>query len=260
MYLDTSSLSKKEVKVKAEKRIKVVALTDWHVPFEDKEVIRLEIEFCRQEQPEIIILHELHDFYNLSKFDQDPERVNQLQHELDLVNEYMWKLRKACPKARIILLGSNHLARLKKFLWKVAPALNCLRSLEIEKLLDLKKYGIEFKEYGFTFKKVLFKHGDIVRKFSGYTAKGEWEKEQVSGCSGHTHRLGVYYHTVRGGSYVWVESGCGCRLDAEYLHGGVANWQQGFAVFGFSPNSDHFYATVVPVINKKIYWGSKTYK
>jgi hypothetical protein len=158
------------------------------------------------------------------------------------------------------LLGSNHLARLKKFLWKVAPALNCLRSLEIETLLELKKFNIEFKEYGFTFKNVLFKHGDIVRKFSGYTAKGEWEKEQVSGCSGHTHRLGVYYHTVRGGSYVWVEAGCGCRLDAEYLHGGVANWQQGFAVFGFNPNSDHFYATVVPIINKKIYWGSKTYQ
>jgi hypothetical protein len=69
----------------------------------------------------------------------------------------------------------------------------------------------------------------------------------------------VYYHTVRGGSYVWVEAGCGCRLDAEYLKGGVANWQQGFAVFGFSPTSEHFYATVVPVINKKIYWGEKTY-
>lgn len=241
-------------------KIKVVCLTDWHVPYEDKEVIRLELEFCKQEKPEIIILHELHDFYNLSKFDQDPERVNQLQHELDLVNDYVSKLRKNCPKSRIILLGSNHLNRLKKFLWRVAPALNSLRSLEIEKLLDLKKYNIEYKEYGFTFKKVLFKHGDIVRKFSGYTAKGEFEREQVSGCSGHTHRLGVYYHTVRGGSYVWVESGCGCRLDAEYLHGGVANWQQGFSVFEFNTKSDHFYATVVPVINNKIYYGNKTYK
>ncbi len=242
------------------KRIKVVSLTDWHCPFEDQDVIKLEIEFCRGEQPEIIILHELHDFYNLSKFDQNPDRANRLQDEIDIVNGYMGELRKACPKARIILLGSNHLNRLKKFLWRVAPALNNLRALKLEELLELKKHKIEFKEYGFTYKKVLFKHGDIVRKFSSYTAKGEWEREQVSGCSGHTHRLGVYYHSVRGGNYVWVESGCGCRLDAEYLQGGVANWQQGFAVFGFSSTSEHFYATVVPVIHKKIYWGNKTYQ
>jgi hypothetical protein len=246
--------------MKEEERIKVVCISDLHCPYEDKEVVRLEIEFCRHEQPDIIIFHELHDFYALSKFDKDPERLNELQSEIDLVNSYMAQFRKACPKARMILLGSNHLARLKRFMWREAPALNNLRCLKLEQLLELKTHKIEYFENGFTFKKVLFKHGDIVRKFSGYTAKGEFEREMVSGCSGHTHRLGVYYHTVRGGSYVWVEAGCGCRLDAEYLKGSVANWQQGFSVWGFSKTSEHFYATVVPIIHNKIYWGNKTYK
>ena len=239
------------------KRIRVVCLTDWHVPYEDPKVIELMIDWCRSEQPEIIVMHELHDFYELSKFDKDPERELDLQDEIDRVNGYMRQLRKACPKSRLILVNSNHLNRLKKFLWREAPALNSLRALKLDKLLELSTYQIEYKKY-FEFKGVLFKHGDLVRKFSSYTAKGEFEKENVSGSSGHTHRLGMYFHTVRGGAHVWVECGCGCKLNPEYIDG-VPNWQNGFAVFTFEQKGRHFYPAVVPIINHQIFWGGKTF-
>jgi hypothetical protein len=248
---------KKEGKVKTIKRIKVVSLTDWHVPYEDSKVVELMIDWCRSEQPEIIILHELHDFYELSKFDKNPERQFNLQDEIDLVNTYVKKLRQACPKSRMILLGSNHLDRLRRFLWREAPALNSLRALKLEKLLCLDENQIEYKEH-FMFKGVLFKHGDLVRKFSGYTAKGEFEKENVSGASGHTHRLGIYFHTVRGGAHVWMECGCGCKLTPEYIKG-IPNWQNGFGVFCFEAKGKHFYPTVVPIINHQIFWGQKTF-
>jgi hypothetical protein len=255
------SIKKKGVsKMKVSKlrnKIKVVSLTDWHVPYEDPVVIQLEIDWCEAEQPEIIITHELHDFYELSKFDKDPARTHNLQDEIDKVNEYMAKLRKVCPKSRIILLNSNHLNRLKKYLWRVAPALNSLRSLKIETLLELKKYNIEYKDV-FMFRGVLFKHGDLVRKFSSYTAKGEFEKESVSGSSGHTHRLGAYFHTVRGGAHVWLESGCGCKLNPEYVTG-IPNWQNGFSLFCFEPKGNHFYPTVIPIIDHQIFWGNKTF-
>ena len=244
--------------MKVSKRIKVVSLTDWHVPYEDQKVVNLMIDWCRSEQPEIIVLHEVHDFYELSKFDKDPERQFNLQDEIDKVNIYMATLRKACPKSRIILLNSNHLDRLRRFLWREAPALNSLRALNLEKLLELSKFNIEFKEH-FMFKGVLFKHGDLVRKFSSYTAKGEFEKENVSGSSGHTHRLGLYFHTVRGGAHVWMECGCACKLTPEYISG-IPNWQNGFGLFSFEEKGKHFYPTVIPIINHQLTWGSKTFR
>lgn len=254
--MNRSSLAK-EGKMKSEKRIRVVSLTDFHVPFEDPKVIQLMIDWCASEQPEIIVFHEIHDFYELSKFDKDPERNVDLQDEIDRVNCYMAQFRKACPKARMILLESNHLNRLKKFLWREAPALNCLRILKLEKLLELDKFNIELKRV-FEFKGVLFKHGDLVRKFSAYTAKGEFEKENVSGASGHTHRLGLYFHTVRGGAHVWMECGCGCFLTPEYISG-IPNWQNGFGLFEFELKGKHFYPTVIPIINHQIFWGNKTF-
>ncbi len=240
------------------KRESVVVLTDWHVPFEDSKVIELELAFCRDTQPKIIIFHELHDFYAVSKYDKDPKRQLDLQLEIDVVNRWMDKFRKACPNTRFILLDSNHLNRLKRFLWSQAPALSTLRALDIRQLLELDKYGIEFKDT-FTYKKVLFKHGNIVRKFSSYSARGEFEKEGMSGSSGHTHRLGMYFHRNRGGEYVWVETGCGCNLNAEYIDG-IANWQHGFAVFTFEEEGFYFYPQVVPIVHHKFMWGDKMYE
>jgi hypothetical protein len=240
------------------KKIKVVTLCDWHVPFQDDRVVNLEIKFCEKEQPEIIILHELHDFYEVSRFDKNPERKMNIQDEIDQVNVYLRKLRSSCPKSRMILLMSNHLDRLRKYLWREAPELQCLRSLDLKVLLELDKNKIEFKDI-FIYKKVLFKHGDIIRKFSSYTARGEFDKEGTSGCSGHTHRLGTYFVRLRGGFYVWVDSGCGCQLSADYIEG-IANWQNGFSIFGFDRNSNHFYPTAVPIIDYRIDWGNLTFR
>src|ERR1035437_2451639 len=253
------SLPKKEkvMKPRAHKKERVVVLTDWHVPFEDSAVLELELAFCRDEQPKIIVFYELHDFYAVSKYDKDPNRKFDLQDEIDTVNRWMHRFRVACPKSRFILLDSNHLNRLKRFLWAEAPALESLRALKLPKLLELERFGIEFKET-FVYKKVLFKHGNIVRKYSSYSARSEFEKEGMSGSSGHTHRLGMYFHRLRGGEYVWVETGCGCDLNAEYIEG-IANWQHGFAVFTFEADGSYFYPQVIPIVHRKFMWGHKMY-
>lgn len=242
---------------KENKKEFVVSLNDWHVPHEAGRVVDLEIEFCRYLQPDIIVLHELHDFYAVSKYDKDPSRLANLQEEIDIVNQYLRRLRKYCPNTRLILINSNHLDRLRKYLWSKAPELNSLRALRIEELLELKSLDIEFRE-NFYYKKVLFKHGNVVRKFSGYSARGEFEKEGMSGCSGHTHRLSTYFHRSRGGTYAWLESGCACDLDAEYIEG-VANWQHGFSVFSFDKDTNHFHPTVVPIVNYRLDWGDRTF-
>lgn len=234
----------------------VVRLSDWHVPFHDEDAIEVAFEFCKHLQPKIIVVDELHDFYAISRYDKDPKRKTgeHLQSELDTVNGYLAQLRSICPKARIVMLASNHLDRLKKYLWKKAPELNGLDALRLENLIRLKENKIEYHK-DFVFRNFLFKHGNIVRKHSSYTAKGEFLDEGMSGMTGHTHRLGQYYVTQRGGKYTWVECGCLCITEtAEYING-VPNWQHGVGLVSFKGNSDHFDARPIPIIDYEILFG-----
>ena len=213
-------------------KVRAVTLCDWHVPYESRDAIHAALDFCEDMQPEIVVAHEIHDFYNLSSFDKDPARIDSLQSELDQVIGYLKDLRAACPGARILLLKSNHLDRLKRYLWCNAQALNSLRALEIPTLLNLDRFGIEYMDH-FIYNDFLFKHGNLVSKGAGMTALREMQAEGMSGVSGHTHRLSIVYHRDRATSRVWIESGCLCSLEAEYLDGRVPNWQHGLSVVEF---------------------------
>jgi len=116
--------------------------------------------------------------------------------------------------------------------------------LKIPTLLELDKHKIEYRDT-FTYNGFLFKHGDITRKFSGYTSRGEFERENTSGVSGHTHRLGAYYTTKRSGRYIWVESGCLCSLSPDYIQG-VPDWQHGISLVVFKK---YPFAYPIPIVN-----------
>ena len=237
-------------------RTNIVSLTDWHVPYEDKKALKVAFNFCQTVKPKIIIIHEAHDFYALSKYDKDPTRLNLLQNELDQVSDYLGQLRQACPRSKIILLKSNHLERLRKYIWNNAPAFAGLRSLSIRNLLELEKHKIEFKDH-FVFRNFIFKRGDIIRKNSAYTAKAEFDKENLSGVSGHSHRLGQFFTRRRGGSFTWIESGCLCDLNPHYVNG-VADWQHGLSLVSFKGKSKRFTAYPIPIIDYEIFWEGKT--
>ncbi len=236
--------------------VNIVKLSDWHVPFESVDAIRIAFEFCKHLQPDIIVIDEAHDFYSLSRFDKDPARIeaSNLQNEITRVEEYFKQLRSYCPKSKMYLLESNHLRRLKKFLWRNAPGLNGLKVLKIKNLLNLDKYAIEYVDH-LMYRDFMFKHGDIVRKFSGYTAKGEFDREFVSGMSGHSHRGSVYYVKKRGGFYAWSESGCLCELNPEYVEG-VPDWIHGLGLVTFRGKSKHFFANFLPIVDNELMFGN----
>ncbi len=233
----------------------VVSLTDWHVPHEDERAVNCALNFCKAIQPDVIVMHEVHDFYDLSRFNQDPARKDTLQDELDGATKYLRRLRKFCPDSRLIMLESNHLDRLRRFLWTEGRPLSSLRALKLESLLELPELDIELREV-WHHKGVLFKHGNIVRRHSAYTAKGEFDKEGCAGVTGHTHRLGAFYTRKRGGSYVWIESGCLCDLDPEYISG-VADWQHGLTLVNFERNGSQYFAEPVPIINGQLIYGGR---
>lgn len=209
--------------------------------------------------PNIIVLDEVIDFYSLSKFDKDPRRELNLQHEIEQTKEILGNIRKTFPKAEIKMVESNHDLRLQKFLYRNSKPFYYLDVLSVYSLLELGKFRITYLK-DFVFRGVLFKHGDMVRKDSSQTAKAQQIKEGMSGASGHSHRLGQFFKTVRGGSYVWLEGGCMCiTQDVEYIEG-TADWQNGFCGFTFEDGKSRFYPFVVPIIDGKAVYGKKVYQ
>jgi predicted phosphodiesterase len=164
---------------------KFIVLSDIHFPYQDDKAIKAVYKFLEQHPVDTIILNgDILDFYDVSSFDKDPSRINSLQKEIDMANKFFSQLRKR-HSGRIIFIGGNHDAdRLERYL-KKHPELYSLNALKIDRILNLNEYGIDFYRDEFRLGSLKIIHGDMVRKFSAYTARGELEKHDTSGISGH---------------------------------------------------------------------------
>lgn len=164
---------------------KFIVLSDIHFPYQDDKALKAVYEFLEQHPVDTIILNgDILDFYDVSSFDKDPARINSLQKEIDMAQKFFKKLRQLAPNARIVFVKGNHCSRLERYL-KKHPELYSLDALKLPNLLGLDKFNIEYKDKGFKLGSLKIIHGDMVRKFSAYTARGEMEKHDSSGISSH---------------------------------------------------------------------------
>jgi hypothetical protein len=247
-----------KAKVEACESMDIITLNDVHVPFEDKRALSVAFKFCEIIQPEIILMHEWHDFYAISKFSKDPKRVNSLQEELDMVRGYWEHLSEICPNSQKVLLKSNHMDRLQKYMWRHAKAFAYLRDLQLNKLLKLDELGIAYMDSFEIGDEFIAKHGKNFRKHSAYTCRAEFEKEGISGASAHTHRLGKFYATKRSGDYEWMETGCLCKMQQDYIEG-VPNWQHGLGHIRIIGNKD-IRQREIPIRDYKLIYRDKIIK
>lgn len=236
-------------------------ISDIHCPFQDDIAINAMVLFAQWWKPDtIIFIGDVVDFYAISSFAKDPNRGLRLKEELDTAKDTIGFICKMMPDTKKYFIKGNHEARLQKYLWTRATELANLDELRLEKLLDFEKHSIEYIETGqMKYHGIIVKHGNVVRRYSGYTARAEFEKNGMSGVSGHTHRLSVYYHNNEAGSFVWSEIGCLCRHDAEYLDGQAPNWQSGFGIGYFKENSKRFHIETVPIVRGKAMYGGQEF-
>lgn len=238
---------------------KVVIIPDVHAPYEDYRALHGVYKFIKDYKPDRVVqLGDLVDFYALSKFDKDPSRVLGLQQEIDVARYHLEQLRKV-HKGSITMLEGNHEMRLMKYL-RANPEVASLESINnVPALLGLKDFNVDYKQ-NMEINGVLFKHGHVVRKHSSYSAKGEIENEGTSGVSGHTHRLGVHYHTDRSGQHAWFEMGhLAEEKAAEYMEGKVPNWQKGFGVMEYNKSQKIWQVHQIPIINDSFIYANKLY-
>lgn len=221
---------------------------DIHFPYQDDKAIDAFLDFIASKRIDIIILNgDILDFYDVSSFDKRPDRINSLQKELDLSYKFMSELRAMKPEAKIVFVKGNHSYRVERYLMK-HPELYSLNNLKLPNLLRLDELGIEYQDKEYRLGSLKIIHGDMVRKFSGYTARGELEKHDCSGVNSHTHRLSCYYYKTPERYLAWFEAGCLCDINPEYVDN--PNWQQGF-LYGYI-EKDSFAVTPIPIVDGKI--------
>lgn len=217
---------------------------DSHFPYQNEPVLSVIRAIATDTKPDFIVhMGDLLDGYPLSRFDKDPARKETLQDEIDQAREHLAQMRLASPSSRFTLLEGNHCDRLRRVLWNLDGPAAVLAQLTAFKkaitwpvLLGLDELGIEWVPANEQTKKSLLpkfilKHGTIVRSKSAATAGAEQGKYNKSGASGHTHRLGVFYHRDANGSHVWVETGCTCSIDPSYCTD--PDWQNGCIFLSF---------------------------
>ena len=219
------------------------------------------------------IIHggDLLDCHTLSqKFDPDPAELFTIQDEVDAAAAYLDEVAQLAPQAERIWLEGNHENRLTRLVCSLPGAYRELarldviqRSLTWPAIMDTASIGWTFVPAGKQSRtdllpKLISKHGTSVSKWSGHTAKAEWLKYGKSGTSGHTHRLGKFYHNDHNGAHVWVETGCTCKLDPDYAES--PDWQQGLLVVTHREDGERFSMEDVYIQDGVAIWRDREYQ
>jgi len=223
--------------------VKVMIIPDMHVPYHDERALNALLAAGQDWKPDLVVqLGDLLDFYGISFFDKSIKEANALVDELYYGREALASIRAAFPTQEIHMIKGNHENRWNKHLRKHSPEFyNLLGHDSFTDYLELDTMNIQYHEYDYLYRGFQFTHGEIVRKYAGYTAKAQHEKSMCDGAMGHTHRMGMFTHTYREQkSYTFIECGHLFKTELATYITGNPNWQQG-GVFAelWWPTPDH---------------------
>jgi hypothetical protein len=243
---------------------------DTHFPFQDDAALAVVLGIGRDVQPHTVVhVGDLLDCYKLSRFSKDPNRIHGLQDEIDMARRFLWQVRESFPSADCWWLEGNHEDRLRKTIWdlpgggaELARLTAFRRAMTWPAIMELDAIAWRFVEGHAQTRnpiipKLITKHGTVVRKWSAMSGKGEWERYGKGGISGHTHRLGKFYHSDHNGAHLWTESGCTCTTSPEYMVD--PDWQQGCLVVTHTEDGERYAIEEVYVQDGRAVWRGQMY-
>jgi hypothetical protein len=248
-----------------------VVFTDTHVPYHDQQALDVVYGIIRDVQPKVIVhLGDLLDCYKISRYTKDRRHMKDTQDEIDLARTILHQVSQIAPEAEKWWLEGNHEARLDELLNTLpGTAAEIIKLRDIQSaltwpsLLRLEEIGWDFvpvkgQAHHKIFPKLITKHGDIVRKHSGMSGKGEWERYGKSGLSGHVHRVGQFYTSDFNGNHVWTECGCTCQLKPGYM--ADPKWAHACVLVHFTPNGERFSVEPVYIEDGRALWKTTEYR
>src|SRR3990167_6175094 len=93
----------------------ILLVPDSHIPYEDKEAFDLMLKVARELKPTyLVVLGDLGDFYDISKYIKDPRHRVSFTEEVDAVNKRLDQLDELKAEHKICLEG-NHEVRLQSY-------------------------------------------------------------------------------------------------------------------------------------------------
>lgn len=251
----------------------IVVTSDWHLPFQDREALKLFLNFLYEYQPDELILNgNINDMTSFSTHPRLRELANVFRDgktERENWFEIAQLLRQILPNSKIVYIGSQcHEGWLDNWVQQ-SPILVDDYNYSLPGWLRLDDYGIEYEPEVYDVignKQLLVTHGTVARSKGGNSAYATMESEGTSVIVGHTHRLAQVFKTTSIGETVAVECGCLCNRQPWYHLKGrrlMMDWQQGFVLVNTKGNS--FSTQCVPIIrndkDKPYFWiGKELYK
>lgn len=239
---------------------RIVIISDTQFPYEDRRAVSALINYIGDQDPdEVVHIGDLLDFPQPSSWSKGTaaEFEGSVFEDAEYTKaKFLAPLREAYD-GPIGILEGNHDERPRVYLAKYAPALVESGAFKFEQLCDFDGFGIDRLPHFYDFAPgwtITHGHKGGIRlsQSAGATALGAAKKFMKSVIMGHTHRLGAIPHTygydARVEKTLWgIEVGnlMSMRL-AQYLKGGTANWQQGFAVVDVH-ESGHVAVQTVPI-------------
>ena len=216
----------------------LLIISDTHIPYGDKEAIRAMLTWARDMKERIgrIILNgDSIDFKRISHWRHDPLDIRVLD-EITIFQEFLALLRKLFPNVPIDMREGNHEFRWQDYLFRKAEELSELEEIQLDRVLQLAKYGVNWVPNKITVKfgKLNILHGHEYGRsiFSPVNpARGLFNRGMgANAICGHFHRTS---------EHIWVNLdeetkgtwsiGCLCDLYPDYAPKPFNVWNHGFA-------------------------------
>jgi len=267
------NISERSLLDHGERSRSIVVTSDWHIPFQDKEALKLFLNFLYEYQPDELILNgNINDMTAFSSHPKLRELANVFSTGKPEREEWFaiaHLLRQILPDGKITYIGSQcHEGWLDQWS-QLSPILVDDVNYSIPGWLKLNEFGIDYEPEVVDVlgnKELLVTHGTVARSKGGNSAYATMEQEGTSIIQGHTHRLAQVFKTTSIGETVAVESGCLCNRTPWYHLKGrrlMMDWQQGFVLVNTKGNS--FSTQCIPIIrdgnDKPYFWiGKELYR
>lgn len=245
-----------------------VVSSDHHWPVQDprcESIILQAIEILRPRR--YILNGDGPDMLSLSKYPKDARRGKswELRTEQHHAKNWWWNVAKLMRQwdGELYETEANHSGNNRESRWRRWLNENCPVLFQLDGMEDLLTYqrffhpadaGVQMVDEVVIANDLRVRHGEVVRKHGGYSARAHGDKWQASIMHGHTHRIGSSIKRrpgipgVRPDEFLKTfETGCACLIDADYCPG--ADWQQGFAIIHEDTETDSYGVECVQIIN-----------
>ena len=222
---------------------------DFHFPVQDDRAVAVLLATVRALRPHRVILNgDLPDLMALSRYPKDSRRAHTwtLRDEQVAMKSFLRELYGIVRAwdGEIVEVEANHsgngtASRWRRWLNENASALFGLdgveEALSYERYFHVADVPMRMVEEVVLPGGLRVRHGEVIRKHGGYSARAHGDKWQASVMHSHTHRVGSSLKRVPAvpgfrdeAVLKTYEIGCMCRLDADYAP--AADWSQGFAI------------------------------